>query len=110
MFNIGSFAGYRLERSKKDRLALLALVLTAITILEFASPLITPAAAETRFERALAAAAGRAAGRVASHMASRAALIGVERAKLPACRAGARELRLRGIRRMIFVAECRKLL
>jgi hypothetical protein len=110
MFNIRSFADYRSGRLKKDYRVPLALALTAIIALEFAPPLAAPANAETRFERAVAAAAGRAAGRVASHMAARAALIGAERAKLPACRAGARELRLRGLRRMIFVAECKRLL
>jgi hypothetical protein len=110
MFNVRSFTGGRSGRLKKDRVAHLALALAAIIALEFAPPLVTPANAETRLERAFAAAAGRAAARVASHMAARAALIGAERAKTPACRAGARELRLRGIRRMIFVAECRRIL
>jgi len=60
---------------------------------------------ETSVEQALAAAAGRAAGRVASHLASNAVVVGAERAKTPACRAGGRELLLHGIRHAIFIAE-----
>jgi len=71
---------------------------------------IDAAQASTRVERAIAAAAGRAAGRAVSHAVSRAVVRDAARYRWPACRAGARELRLRGLRHFIFMRECMRVL
>jgi hypothetical protein len=68
------------------------------------------AKAQTALESEVAAAAGRAAGRVANQAVANAVLRGSARFKGPAWWAGADDLRLRGIRHAIFVAECRKVL
>lgn len=68
------------------------------------------ASAATRLETEVAAAAGRAAGRVANTAVSRAVLKDTVRLRGPACRAGARDLGLHGIRQAVFVAECAKVL
>jgi uncharacterized membrane protein len=72
--------------------------------------LTTRAQAATRLENALAAAAGRAAGRTANRIVSRGVVRAAERDKRPACWAGARELRLHGLRHAIFVHECLRVL
>jgi hypothetical protein len=75
------------------------------------TPLLTTRAnAATRLELAAAAAAGRAAGRTANRIVSTAVVRGAERDKRPACRTGARDLRLHGLRYAIFVRECLKVL
>lgn len=66
--------------------------------------------AETVLEQDVAAAAGRAAGRVASQAVANAVARGAARMKVPACHAGANDLRLKGIRHAIFVQECEKVL
>jgi hypothetical protein len=68
------------------------------------------ASAATRLETEVAAAVGRAAGRVANTAVSRVVLKDTARLRGPACRAGARDLGLRGIKHAIFVAECAKVL
>jgi hypothetical protein len=99
--------GCRKRRSKKAGLLFAAVATVATNV----SPaIIAPAAAATRLELALAAAAGRAAGRVASHAVANAVLRRAARYRGPACHAGARELRLRGLKHAIFVRECLKML
>jgi cyanophycinase-like exopeptidase len=71
---------------------------------------VNPVHAQTVLENDVAAAAGRAAGRVASQAVTNAIVRGATRLKGPACRAGANDLRLQGIRHAIFVAERRKVL
>jgi hypothetical protein len=75
------------------------------------TPLLTTHAnAATRLETAAAGAAGRAAGRTANRIVSRGVIRAAERDKRPACRAGARDLRLHGVRFAVFVHECLKVL
>jgi hypothetical protein len=71
---------------------------------------VQPVRAETVLESDVAAAAGRAAGRVANQAVANAVARGAMRMKVPACHAGANDLRLRGIRHAIFVQECEKVL
>lgn len=70
----------------------------------------TQAGAATRLEREVAAAAGRAAGHIANTAVSRAVIKDAARLRGPACRAGARDLGLHGVKHAIFVAECAKVL
>ena len=66
------------------------------------------ASAITRLEER--AAAGAAAGRAADRAVQNAVRHGAVRYRWPACRAGAREFRLRGFSHMIFMRECLKVL
>ena len=68
------------------------------------------ASAITRLEERTAAAAGAAAARAADRAVQNAVLRGAVRYRGPACRAGAREFRLRGFSHMIFMRECLKVL
>jgi hypothetical protein len=69
-----------------------------------------PAVSQTRFEERAAAAAGAAAARAADRAVQHAVLHGAVRYRWPACRAGAREFRLRGFKHLIFMRECMRLL
>lgn len=87
------------------RLAASVVLLTIVSSLTF--PLtVNKAEAATRDEQALAGAAGRAV----SHIVSRTVVRDAARYRWPACLAGARELKLHGLRHAIFMHECQKVL
>jgi hypothetical protein len=91
------------------RLAALVVLLAIVSSLTFPHT-VNKAEAATRDEQALAGAAGRAAGRAVSHIVSRTVVRDTARYRWPACLAGARELRLHGLRHAIFMHECQKVL
>jgi hypothetical protein len=91
------------------RLAALVVLLAIVSSLTFPHT-VNKAEAATRDEQALAGAAGRAAGSAVSHIVSRTLFRDTARYRWPACLAGARELRLHGLRHAIFMHECQKVL